>query len=215
MSGVYTEVEKTMIELQRVTLVQETRSAFQKAMQERFIGEVERLSGREVLAFISNHHVGPDLEVELFVLRDPTATNRSGLLPSIRAITGIDEPQAAPETDVKIQVSTDNTVEGHDELSRQTEAIVERGLARFGDRVTRVEVHLSDVDGAKHSADDKRCLLEARLAGHQPLVVSDQADSLRSATTGATRKLVRALDSTVGAELITRNSPTLASVRRA
>ncbi len=43
-------------------------------MQERFIGEVERLSGPEVLAFISNHHVGPDLEVELFVLRDPTAT---------------------------------------------------------------------------------------------------------------------------------------------
>ncbi len=99
---------------------------------------------------------------------------------------------------MKIQVSTDNTVEGHDELSRQTEAIVERGLERFGDRVTRVEVHLSDVDGAKHSADDKRCLLEARLAGHQPLVVSDQADSLRSATTGATRKLVRTLDSTLG-----------------
>lgn len=69
MGGVYTEVEKTMIELQRMTLVQETRSAFQEAMQQRFIDEVERLSGRDVLAFISNHHVGPDLEVELFVLR--------------------------------------------------------------------------------------------------------------------------------------------------
>jgi uncharacterized protein YbcI len=71
MGGVYTDVEKTMIELQRMTLVQETRSAFQDAMQQRFIDEVERLSGRSVLAFISNSHVGPDLEVELFVLRSP------------------------------------------------------------------------------------------------------------------------------------------------
>jgi uncharacterized protein YbcI len=71
MGGVYTDVEKTMIELQRATLVQETRSAFQEAMQDRFIKTVERLSGREVLVFISNSHVGPDIEIELFVLRPP------------------------------------------------------------------------------------------------------------------------------------------------
>ena len=68
LGGVYTDVEKTMIELQRSTVVQETRSAFQSAMQHRFIAVVERLSGRGVLAFISNHHVGPDIEIELFVL---------------------------------------------------------------------------------------------------------------------------------------------------
>ena len=68
LGGVYTDVEKTMIELQHRTIVQETRSSFQSAMQHKFIDEVERLSGRGVLAFISNTHVGPDLEVELFVL---------------------------------------------------------------------------------------------------------------------------------------------------
>jgi uncharacterized protein YbcI len=68
MGGVYTDVEKTMIELQRKTIVQETRSAFQHAMQHKFIGAVQRLSGRDVLAFISNQHVGPDMEIELFVL---------------------------------------------------------------------------------------------------------------------------------------------------
>jgi uncharacterized protein YbcI len=68
LGGVYTDVEKTMIELQRSTIVQETRNAFQTAMQDRFIAAVERLSGRNVLAFISNHHVGPDIEIELFVL---------------------------------------------------------------------------------------------------------------------------------------------------
>ena len=69
MGGVYTEVEKTMIELQRGPIVQETRSAFQSAMQHRFIAIVEELSGRGVLAFISNQHVGPDIEIELFVLK--------------------------------------------------------------------------------------------------------------------------------------------------
>jgi uncharacterized protein YbcI len=70
LGGVYTDVEKTMIELQRGRVVQETRSAFQEAMQKRFIDQVERLSGRDVLAFISNRHVGPDIEVEIFVFRE-------------------------------------------------------------------------------------------------------------------------------------------------
>ena len=68
MGGIYTDVEKTMIELQHTTIVQETRSVFQEAMKQRFITEVERLSGRKVMAFISNHHVGPDIEIELFML---------------------------------------------------------------------------------------------------------------------------------------------------
>ncbi len=69
LGGIYSDVEKTMIELQRRTLVQQMRSAFQVAMQDRFIATVERLSGREVLAFISDQHVGPDIEIELFMLR--------------------------------------------------------------------------------------------------------------------------------------------------
>lgn len=71
LGGVYTEVEKTMIEIQRSTVVQETRSAFQDVMQDRFISAVERISGRHVLAFISNSHIGPDFEIELFMLADP------------------------------------------------------------------------------------------------------------------------------------------------
>jgi uncharacterized protein YbcI len=73
LAGVYTTVEQTMIELQRSVIVQETRSAFQEAMQHKFIAAVQRLSGREVLAFISNHHVGPDIEIELFMLKPEIA----------------------------------------------------------------------------------------------------------------------------------------------
>ncbi len=70
LGGVYTDVEKTMIELEHATIVQQTRSAFQVAMKHKFIAAVERLSGREVLSFISNHHVGPDIEVEIFMLKE-------------------------------------------------------------------------------------------------------------------------------------------------
>jgi uncharacterized protein YbcI len=68
LGGVYTDVEKTMIELQRKAVVQETRSAFQIAMQSKLIAAVERLSGRRVLHFMSNQHVGPDMEIEAFML---------------------------------------------------------------------------------------------------------------------------------------------------
>ena len=68
LGDVYTDVEKTMIELQRKALVHETRSAFQQAMEHRFVAAVQRLTGRRVERFISTHHVGPDLELELFVL---------------------------------------------------------------------------------------------------------------------------------------------------
>ena len=68
LGGVYTDVEKTMIEIQHSTIVQETRNAFQDAMQGKFISAVQALSGRRVLAFVSNHHVGPDIEIELFFL---------------------------------------------------------------------------------------------------------------------------------------------------
>ena len=76
LGGVYSDVEKTLIELQRMTIVQEVRSAFQTAMQDKFIAAVERLSGREVLAFISNQHVGPDIEIELFMLRPRNGENQ-------------------------------------------------------------------------------------------------------------------------------------------
>jgi uncharacterized protein YbcI len=68
LGGVYTDVEKTMIELERAPTVKDTRNAFQHAMQHKFIDTIQRLSGRVVTTFISNSHVGPDIEIELFML---------------------------------------------------------------------------------------------------------------------------------------------------
>ena len=68
LGGIYTDVEKTLIELERTREVHDTRRVFQAATRHKFIEVVERLSGRTVAAFISNYHVGPDLAVELFLL---------------------------------------------------------------------------------------------------------------------------------------------------
>ena len=57
-----------MIELRHTAIVKQTRCTFQSAARQTFIGAVERLSGREVLTFIPNHHVGPDIELTLFIL---------------------------------------------------------------------------------------------------------------------------------------------------
>jgi uncharacterized protein YbcI len=72
LGDMYTDVEKTLIEMQREALVHESRSAFQRSMEPRFVRTVEAITGRRVERFISTHHVGPDLEVELFLLGGAT-----------------------------------------------------------------------------------------------------------------------------------------------
>lgn len=97
-----------------------------------------------------------------------------------------------------IQVNTDRHITAAAELTRQVEATLKNSLDRFGNRITRVEVHLSDENSRKAGSDDKKCVLEARLAGLQPMAVSHQAATLEQAIDGAVGKLERALDSRLG-----------------
>jgi ribosome-associated translation inhibitor RaiA len=100
---------------------------------------------------------------------------------------------------MQIQVNTDNHTRGSAELTRQVEAVVEDALGRFGERITHVEVHLSDENsGDKTGIIDKRCVMEARLAGLQPITVSDEGSSLEQALTGAADKLEKTLKRTLG-----------------
>jgi len=93
-----------------------------------------------------------------------------------------------------VQVNTDNHIKGGEELARRVEAEVEGTLVRFGEQITRVEVHLHDENGPKGGDRDLRCLMEARVAGHQPVAVSCAAASLDDAVAGAVDKLEKALD---------------------
>jgi len=100
---------------------------------------------------------------------------------------------------MKIQVNTDGSIAGSDALTQQLEADVSAALERYGDRLTRVELHLSDENGPKAShGADKRCMIEARPAGLQPVAVTEHADTIERACHGTTRKLQSLLDTTFG-----------------
>lgn len=71
-------------------------------------------------------------------------------------------------------------------------------LDRFTDHITSIKVHLSDQNAEKEGSDDKRCLLEARIKGMSPVVVSHDAENIDVAFSGAIDKLIRSLDSTLG-----------------
>jgi ribosome-associated translation inhibitor RaiA len=99
---------------------------------------------------------------------------------------------------MQILVNTNHGITGTEALSERVEGMVEAAVGRFADRITRIEVHLSDVNGEKHGAVDKRCMLEARVGGLKPIAVTHQAENMREAVNGAAEKLGRALGHALG-----------------
>jgi len=99
---------------------------------------------------------------------------------------------------VQIQINTDRHIEGHEALAAQVSDVVESALSRISDYITRVEVHLSDENSNKKGGNDMRCAMEARLKGRQPITVTHQAATLDQAVDGATDKLTRLIESTLG-----------------
>ncbi len=100
---------------------------------------------------------------------------------------------------MQIQVNTGKGVNGTESLEQRVQDMVAGALDHFADRITRIEVHLTDENSTDKSGPaDKRCLLEARLTGLQPIAVTHQADSMQLAIDGAADKLERAIGHTLG-----------------
>ena len=68
LEDIYMPVERTLLEAGEVDAVKETRLAFQRAMETRFVDAVEEIMARKVRAFMSQVHVDPDISCEIFVL---------------------------------------------------------------------------------------------------------------------------------------------------
>jgi hypothetical protein len=99
---------------------------------------------------------------------------------------------------MQVQVHTDSSIHRNETLADAVETAVEDAVRRWTPRITRVEVHLSDVNRHKGGADDKRCLMEARLGGLQPIAVTHLAGTLPEAIDGAAGKLKKSLETTLG-----------------
>jgi ribosome-associated translation inhibitor RaiA len=99
---------------------------------------------------------------------------------------------------MQVQINTANNVAGREALMESIEADVRNRLSRYESRLTRVEVHVGDENGEGSAGDDKRCVMEARPAGLDPVTVTEQASSIDQATAGALGKLSSALERTFG-----------------
>lgn len=93
---------------------------------------------------------------------------------------------------MQIQVNTDHHIDGGEGLVTYVTGDLTSRLSRFDRWLTRVEVHISE-DGAGRP-EDKRCVIEGRPAGAQPVAVTHHASSIDDAYGGAAQKLEKTLD---------------------
>lgn len=96
-----------------------------------------------------------------------------------------------------VQIRTDNHIKSDAAANARLEQKVRRKLKRFEDRLSRVEVHVADVNGPK-GGGDKRVSIEARPAGHEPVAVHAEAKRIDAAVMLAADKAARALDHSLG-----------------
>jgi len=97
---------------------------------------------------------------------------------------------------MQVQVNTGIGPQKHVALERWAEGYLKDTLARFALEITRIEVQLTDE--SKKGAADMRCMMEARLNGHDPLAVKHHGQTQDEAFRGAAQRLVNLLDHTLG-----------------
>ncbi|MEO8081158.1 MAG: HPF/RaiA family ribosome-associated protein [Caldimonas sp.] len=97
---------------------------------------------------------------------------------------------------MQVLLNTDTHIDGRQAMSEHLESVVREALGHYGERITRVEAHLTDANAAtKASPEDIHCTLEARPVGREPVVVKERAGTAHQAIHGALHKLERALAS--------------------
>ncbi|MDA7416279.1 HPF/RaiA family ribosome-associated protein [Xenophilus arseniciresistens] len=99
---------------------------------------------------------------------------------------------------MQIQLNTSNGIENKESLDRWADEELRHQLQRHADDLVRIEVHLSDENGQRASAADKRCVMEARMAGQGQLAATHDAQTIDLAFRGALDKLKRQIEHKVG-----------------
>ncbi len=121
---------------------------------------------------------------------------------------------------MQVQVNTSNGIENKEGLERWAVDYLNEQLARFRQDIMRVEVQLRDTNSGRKGPDDVRCMLEARVTGHEPVAATHHASNQDEAFRGATQRpppAPRARHDPQGPEFgrVTTPTPGRASVVRA
>ncbi|MEG0920551.1 MAG: HPF/RaiA family ribosome-associated protein [Comamonas sp.] len=98
---------------------------------------------------------------------------------------------------MQVQLHAGDNVQGGDSLAHWAQDEVQNKLSRFREHVTRVEVYLTDVDALRNGGKGKRCVMETRATGRQPLAVNAEAEKVGEAFNAALEKLHRALETDI------------------
>ena len=99
---------------------------------------------------------------------------------------------------MQFQFNSDNQTKGDADVAGRLEALVSGRLDRILDRLTRIEVHVGDVNGPRGGGDDKSCTVEIRPNGMNPITATAQGPSIDSAASSAADKVLTAFDRQTG-----------------
>ncbi len=94
---------------------------------------------------------------------------------------------------MQIQINAGD-VQVTDAIEQHIHDSLEQALKHHPERVTRIEVHLRDDASKRQGVKDKRCKIEVRLAGLDPLAVEGDSDDLYDAIKQAAGKAKRAVE---------------------
>ena len=86
MEDTLTKGERSLADSGKGDMVTDIRRCFQMTMREALIDSIEQLTGRKVIAFMSDNHIEPDMGVEIFVL-EPSSGDGDGSRPDDAATT--------------------------------------------------------------------------------------------------------------------------------
>lgn len=98
---------------------------------------------------------------------------------------------------MQFQFNSDNRISADAETAERVEALVRDRLNHVADRLTRVEVHVGDVNGPR-GGNDIKCAVELRPNGMKPISATDEASTIEAAIASATDKALSTYDRQIG-----------------
>lgn len=98
---------------------------------------------------------------------------------------------------MQIQIRTDNNISVNDSRADELKKIVTHAMRHCSSHITRIEMHLSDINGAKAGDNDKSCMMEVRLERKKPMAATEEANTVSESVKGAADKLARMVKNTL------------------
>ena len=98
---------------------------------------------------------------------------------------------------MQIQIRTDNNINVNDSRATELKSIVTHAMRHCSSHITRIEMHLSDVNGVRAGENDKSCVMEVRLEHRKPMAATEESNTVSESVKGAADKLARMVKNTL------------------